>query len=503
LRPRRSRRRRAAAALGSLVVIGCAALVAPARDTGASPPGESHPFRWDADLLFAELEDEFARAVRGDAGQAIAAVEGLEREGRVHLAGLDGTPTAPAEALARLANVQFKLAVQGAARPELLPRVQAFLVRSRVETMRAAAGWPLDRPTHEALYRVVFGGRIALDEALVQAGVDALPPLLPIEDIPSAAPSVTVEGVRVHSGDILLSRGGAPTSALIARGNDFANTFSHVALAHVDPETGEATVIESLIEAGSVLSSVEAYLESKKHRILVMRLRPDHPAVSEDPLLAHHAAEGILERVRDEHIPYDFAMEWDDTSTAFCSEIVFHPYRELGVDLWSMRSAMSAPGLARWLGAMGVRELTTLVPSDVEYDPQVRAVAEWRDAPALMDFRLDNAIIDALLEEAERGTGLGYPWYALPAARGLKAYSVAHSALGGQPTIPDGMSAATALRVDALVSKIHPVLKADLESRAAAFREERGFEAPYWTLVELARASVAARREELRPALTP
>jgi hypothetical protein len=173
------------------------------------------------------------------------------------------------------------------------------------------------------------------------------------------------------------------------------------------------------------------------------------------------------------------------------------------VDLWSIRSAMSAPGLARWLGAMGVRELTTLVPSDVEYDPQVRAVAEWRDAPALTDFRLDNAIIDALLEEAERGTGLGYPWYALPAARGLKAYSVASSVLGGEPTIPDGMSAVTALRVDALVSKIHPVLKADLETRAAAFREERGFEAPYWTLVALARASVAAHREELRPALTP
>jgi hypothetical protein len=485
------------------VVIGCAALVAPARDTGVSPPGESHPFRWDADLLFAELEDEFARAVRGDEGHAIAAVEGLEREGDALLAALDATPTAPAEALARLANVQFKLAVQGAARPELLPRVQVFLVRSRVETMRAAAGWPLDRPTHEVLYRVVFGGRIAVDEALVQAGVDALPPLLPIEDIPSAAPSITVEGVRVHSGDILLSRGGAPTSALIARGNDFANTFSHVALAHVDARTGEATVIESLIEAGSVLSSVEAYLESKKHRILVMRLRPDHPALSEDPLLAHHAAEGILERVRDEHIPYDFAMEWDDTSTAFCSEIVFHPYRELGVDLWSIRSAMSAPGLARWLGAMGVRELTTLVPSDIEYDPQVRAVAEWRDAPALMDFRLDNAIIDALLEEAERGTGLGYPWYALPAARGLKAYSVASSALGGEPTIPNGMSAVTALRVDALVSKIHPVLKADLEARAAAFREERGFEAPYWTLVALARASVAAHRGALRPALSP
>jgi hypothetical protein len=48
--------------------------------------------------------------------------------------------------------------------------------------MGAATRWPADRPTHEAIYRVVFGGRIALDEALVQAGLDALPALRHFED---------------------------------------------------------------------------------------------------------------------------------------------------------------------------------------------------------------------------------------------------------------------------------------------------------------------------------
>ncbi len=93
---------------------------------------------------------------------------------------------------------------------------------------------------------------------------------------------------------------------------------------------------------------------------------------------------------------------------------------------------------------MGVREFTSLVPSDIEYDPQLRAVVEWRDAPALMDFRLDNAIIDALLEEADRGAELSYAWYALPVAWALKLFSVGQSSLGGVPRIPQGMSASTA-----------------------------------------------------------
>jgi hypothetical protein len=63
------------------------------------------------------------------------------------------------------------------------------------------------------------------------------------------------------------------------------------------------------------------------------------------------------------------------------------------------------------------------------------------------------------------------------------------------------MSPETALRVDALVNRIHPALRADLLTRAAGFREERGYEAPYWTLVELARESLTELGESLAPAL--
>jgi hypothetical protein len=329
-----------------LVVLAAALalLLWPAGSSSVAAPSEPTAFRWDADGLFAALESEFGRAGRTGPEEAAAALEALVVEGDRLLATLEAERRAPRAALDSLATLQFRAAVRGAAHPALLPRTLDFVVRARVAAMRAAAAWPLDRATHEALYRVVFGGRIALDEALAQAGAGALPELLTLEDVTSATPAIVVEGVRIHSGDILLSRGGAPTSALIARGNDFPNTFSHAALAHVDAETGEGTVIEALIEAGSVLSTVSEYLEAKKHRILVLRLRPDHPALEGDPLLPHRAAESMLERVRAGHIPYDFAMAWQDEAAAFCSEIIYHAYREQGVELWSLRASMSAPG---------------------------------------------------------------------------------------------------------------------------------------------------------------
>src|SRR5213079_3363220 len=58
----------------------------------------------------------------------------------------------------------------------------------------------------------------------------------------------------------------------------------------------------------------------------------------------------------------------------------------------------------------------------------------------------DNAAIDAMLEGAEAGDALFYPWYELPLARLAKAYSWLLGGFGGQGPVPQGMSARAALR---------------------------------------------------------
>ncbi|MGD8698100.1 MAG: YiiX/YebB-like N1pC/P60 family cysteine hydrolase [Gemmatimonadales bacterium] len=493
-------KRRRVATLGALGVGLGLVLLTPDFRPLPVPPLDPQPFRWDRDQLFERLEGVFLDSRIAPLEVTQATFDRLEGEGRATLAQIEaGGGAVRLEALSRLETIQFGLAAHAAARASLLSRAQKFINNTRISVMRSAQAWPTDRPdVHTALYRVVLGGRSAIEEALVQAGPEVLPALVHLEEVPSASPWIEVEGVRVHSGDILLSRGGAPTSALIARGNDFPGSFSHAALVHVS-ESGEATVIEALIERGAVLSSVTGYLEAKKLRILLLRPRPDLRVLQLDPLAPHKAAASMLAQVRKSAVRYDFAMDWQDPEKFFCSEVPYHAYRGVGIDLWAVQSSMSEPGLVHWLASLGVRHFTTLVPSDLEYDPRLAAVAEWRDISMLRQHRLDDVTIDVLLEGADAGDRLGYAWYHLPAARLLKAWSNVEALLSGAPTIPQGMSASVALRVDALAHRVHPVLRGAIEEKAAAFFEENGYEAPYWVLVEAGRQAL----DELRPSLAP
>lgn len=339
-------------------------LTYPDTTSPSSQPVSPHPFQWDRSHLFGFLEGEFdqARSTQHDVREE--KMRALQVEGAEILSRLKETASeVPFNDLARLESIQFQLAAHAAADDSLLPGVQEYVSQVRRGLLRAARFWRVNRRgVHEAIYRVIYGGRAAVEEALIQNRSGLLPSVLTIDPVPSSTPGTVVEGVEVHSGDILLSRGGAPTSALIARGNDFPGFFSHAALLYVDPKTKEPTVIEALIERGVVRSTLKEYLQDKKFRILLLRLRPDDLIISQNPQAPHQAASAILQRVQQNMLSYDFAMDWQDRSRFFCSEVPFHAYREVGLDLWAFKSPMSSPGLINWLSGMGVRHFTTLVP---------------------------------------------------------------------------------------------------------------------------------------------
>ena len=209
-----------------------------------------------------------------------------------------------------------------------------------------------------------------------------------------------------------------------------------------------------------------------------------------DPLLPHRAATAALDEARERHVPYDCAMYYEDPEKKFCSEVASAPYADLGVPLWEGRTTMSSRGTTAWLSALGVEQFTTHGPSDLEYDPKVVVVAEWRDRETLFDDHVDNAVIDAMLEAAERGVTIDYDYFYLPMARIMKAYSLALNAAGRHGPVPEGMSATTALRSKWLDEQ-HAAIKADVLRRADAFTEKRGYVPPYWQLFEMARVAVA------------
>ena len=468
-----------------------ALLLVPAGSPSVPRPADARPFLWDQADLWSALEADFSATRTSGCAAAAGRIEaGLDAlaDGVLWLEAVGHPPDDPR--FATMERDLFALAPLVAACPERLSAMLVGVSRLRAAMKHNSRGWDIrDQDVRDRLYRTLYGTRMALEEVLLQADADVVPDLILGNDVPSQAPSVVVEGLRVHSGDILVSRGGAPVSALIARGNDYPGNFSHVALLHVS-EAKEVSVIEAHIEVGVAVSTLERYLADKKLRIMVLRLDDTLDVLQSDPLLAHRAATAALNEVRNRHIPYDFAMHYRDSTEKFCSEVAAAPYAEQGIALWEGLTTMSSKGTTAWLAALGVEQFETLGPSDLEYDPKMAVVAEWRDRQTLFDDHLDSAVIDAMLEGAQRGNAIDYDYRNLPAARLMKTYSLVLNAMGRPGPVPEGMDATTALRSRWLDDQ-HRNIKEAVLKQVETFSVQQGYLPPYWQLVDMARSHVA------------
>lgn len=461
-------------------------------------PARGTPFEWNQDLVWEALESRSQalrtlspEEARVSVDAALATLRSTLAE--LHALSLEAPATVTPGVTAVLSRVEqatFDAAAALAAHPERADELVLLQSALRSDVKRLSRTLrPSEPSARRLLYRALYGSRAALEEVLLQMQPEEMPVLSRGEDEPSAAPSAELRGVRVHSGDILVSRGGAPTSALIARGNDYPGNFSHVALLYVSPE-GEVETVESHIERGVVVAGIEQYLEDRKLRVMLLRPRADQAALLQNPSLPHDAASRARSAALGRHIPYDFEGNRRDASEQFCSEVVSANYGAEGLSLWEGLTTTSDPDTARWLGAFGVREFETHGPSDLEYDPKLVVVAEWRDPDALFADHLDAAVVDALLEGARRGDAVTHDWRLLPVARLMKAYSWVLNRFGRVGPVPEGMSATVALRVQALGAR-HAALRAHVETAATAYQREHGHRAPYWDLVRLAREANA------------
>ena len=451
-------------------------------------PGNKRPFAWNQDEYWSALETRFVEAkdILPDSldrtiNRKLSSVNTL-------LDSLESGEYAPDNPIySALESALFETAPLIGANPDKLEDYIGMYTRLRRLVKEQSIQWNINSvDARTTIYRLLYGGRIAVEEIMLQSPDRFVPGLVAGDNELSSCPSATLLGVSIHSGDLLVSRGGAPTSALIARGNDFPGNFSHAALVHVDEQSGNMSIIESHIEFGVKIASVDDYLKDKKLRVMVLRLRSNLPPLIEDPILPHEAAQMALSRARLERTPYDFEMDYTDHSELFCSEVASAPYEKLGIHLWMGVSHISSAGLRSWLAAFGVTHFETQEPSDLEYDPQLRVVAEWRDLETLFNDHVDNAVIDVMLEGAEAGDQLKYDSYKLPLARMAKAYSVVLNMMGGVGPVPEGMSATAALRSEWFSAR-HRAIKAQTLRLADEFRNAKGYRPPYWELVKLAR----------------
>jgi len=462
-------------------------LLIPDRDAPPAPAAPNRHFDWHQDPRWYALEARFksVRAAGCEPGRA-AVTRQLQRDDRL-LGALQRPLRSDAAVLDTVESEIFDLGPVVAACPEWVPTYMRLITSVRTAVKRQSEHWDMaEQATRDRLYRLLWGGRTALEEVLLEGRPDSIPALTAGTDEPSQTPATRILGVTIHSGDLLVSRGGEPSSALIAVGSDYPGNFSHDAMVFVDPRTSLASVVESNSDHGVNVLTLEDYLRDVKLRVMVLRLRADLPALQHDPMLPHEAAEFALREARSRHIPYDFQIDHEDHSKMYCSELVATSYQPVGITLWRQISQITDSGTRQWLTELGVTHFDTEEPSDLEYDPQLRVVAEWRDPETLFRDHVDNVVTEAMLNRADRGDQLPYDWYLLPLSRVLKLYSATVEVLGFRGPVPPGMSATTALRM-AAYTRWHERLRDIVLARAAQFTQREGYRAPEWELLRFAR----------------
>jgi len=461
-------------------------LLIPLEDDIQTPDVNNIPFSWNQDSVWESLEFKFISANTLGCDKIKFTVDSLIKDSELLLKEISVDTLDPSdEKFIILENNIFNIAPLVPVCTQFFPDYINFYSNLRKVVKEQSGNWDMNSTeAKNTLYRLLYGNRIAIEEIMLQLFDNQVAPLIKGIDEPSSTPSVEMLGVTVHSGDILVSRGGAPTSALIARGNDYPGNFSHIALVHIDEKTKFTSIIESHIERGVTVSSLDEYLNDKKLRIMVLRLRSD--LISDNPMLPHFAAEYSLEESKKKHIPYDFEMDINESEKQFCSEVASFAYKKFGITLWTGLSTISSKGTRNWLAEFGVKYFETQEPSDLEYDPQVSVVAEWRDLATLFKDHMDNAVTDVMLEEADSGKVLTYEWYILPIGRAMKFYSFILNVFGSEGPVPEGMSAEAALK-NVNYSETHDQIKSKLIFLADQFKIQKGYTPPYWELVNLAR----------------
>ena len=449
------------------------------------------PFIWNQDKLWAQLEKNFQQAGNIPSEVLDSIVIEMSQNIETGIKGFEDSIRTPEDSIFKfIENEFYQIAPLIAAQKNKTEWYINFYNRVRKKLKQDSRYWDMNIPsTRNTAYRMLYGMRAAVEEILLQSSDDQFVSTMYVNNEPSATPSVAILGIKVHSGDLLVSRGGAEVSAFISRGNDFPGNFSHVAIIHIDKETNKPYFIEAHIEKGVAIATLDDYLKDKKLRFMVMRPRADLEQIIKNPMLPYEASLYIFNESQKRHIPYDFKMDYYDASAMFCSEVGSYAYKQFGIKLWEFESTISSNGISNWLNAFGVENFVTQMPSDLEYDPMLSIVAEWRNKETLFQDHLDNAVMDALINQANNGKELDYNMWLLPIARVVKGYSFILTTIGKEGVIPEGMAAITALKNNDFIDKFQHC-KSLTQSKIKVFKEENNYLPPYWEMVRIAEESL-------------
>ncbi len=200
---------------------------------------------------------------------------------------------------------------------------------------------------------------------------------------------------NLKTGDVILMRGQSFVSSMIARIGDEDANFSHLGIVGED-ETGKKYLVEALIETGTILTPLDEWLKKEEARLVVYRNQNENLALNAGKKIVQYVKERLK---KDGVIPYDFGMNTKSHDELFCSEVVQVAY-ELGsnntISLPMYKTTFFELKDESFVKDMGIKQLETFAPYDIEMDPRFTAVAEYRHLKLLRKLKLHDASMSAL-----------------------------------------------------------------------------------------------------------
>ncbi|WP_413586123.1 YiiX/YebB-like N1pC/P60 family cysteine hydrolase [Bdellovibrio sp. HCB274] len=216
-----------------------------------------------------------------------------------------------------------------------------------------------------------------------------------VNDQPSTWTNPKFSGFQLQSGDVMLVRGKSYVSAMIARIADEEGNFSHAAIVAED-KMGRKYVVEALIQHGVIVTPLEKWRQAEDSRVALFRY-PDQNLAKKAARQMYDWAQAALDRKQG--IRYDFAMNDDDYSAMFCSEVIRAAYdRASGgeIKIPKFRSTVSKFKNNKYPRSLGVTKTSLFAPYDVEVDPRFDFVAEYRFMPLLRQVRMQDAVLQSV-----------------------------------------------------------------------------------------------------------
>jgi len=202
-------------------------------------------------------------------------------------------------------------------------------------------------------------------------------------------------GFELKSGDVMLVRGKSHVSAMIARIGDEEGNFSHLAIVGED-KAGKKYVVEALIQYGTIVTPLEKWREQEDARVALYR-QPDEELAKKAARRIYDKAKAALDQKKG--IRYDFAMDDDDYSTLFCSEVIRYAYDLASNGQFKVpkyRSTVTKFKNTEYLQNMGVKKTSLFAPYDIEVDPRFDFIAEYRFYPLLRQVRMQDAVLQSI-----------------------------------------------------------------------------------------------------------